>query len=42
VIISNIIGSHGHNAVYDLLFGSIAESIVRRSTLPVPVMPSKS
>ena len=36
-----VIGSHGHGAMFDLLFGSISEAIVRRSTLPVLVIPSR-
>ena len=36
-----VIGSHGHGAMFDLLFGSISEGIVRRSTLPVLVVPSR-
>jgi nucleotide-binding universal stress UspA family protein len=37
-----VIGSHGHGAMFDLLFGSISEGIVRRSTLPVLVVPSRT
>lgn len=36
-----VIGSHGHGAVFDLAFGSISEGVVRRSTLPVLVVPSR-
>jgi len=37
-----VIGSHGHGAVFDLLFGSISDAVVRRATLPVLVVPSRS
>ena len=36
-----VIGSHGHGAVFDLLFGSVSEQIVRRSSLPVLVVPAR-
>jgi nucleotide-binding universal stress UspA family protein len=36
-----VIGSHGHGSVFDLLFGSISEAIVRESSLPVLVVPAK-
>lgn len=35
-----VIGSHGHGAVYDLLVGSVSEGLVRRSKLPVLVVPA--
>lgn len=35
-----VLGSHGHGAVYDLLVGSVAEGVVRRSKLPVLLVPS--
>ena len=34
-----IIGSHGHGAVYDVLVGSYSAGIIRKSTLPVLVVP---
>lgn len=37
-----VIGSHGHGAVFDLLFGSVSDGVVRRSTLPVLVVPSRT
>ena len=36
-----VLGSHGHGMVYDLLVGSVAEGIVRRSTVPVLLVPSR-
>ena len=36
-----VIGSHGHGAVFELLFGSIAEGVVRRSSIPVVVVPAR-
>lgn len=36
-----VIGSHGHGAVFDLLFGSVSEKIVRRSSIPVLVVPAR-
>ena len=36
-----VVGSHGHGAVFDLLFGSISDAVVRRATLPVLVVPSR-
>ena len=35
-----VLGSHGHGAVYDLLVGSVAEGVVRRSKLPVLLVPA--
>jgi len=35
-----VLGSHGHGAVYDLLVGSVAEGVVRRSTVPVLLVPA--
>lgn len=34
-----IIGSHGHGAVYDMLVGSYSAGIIRKSRLPVLVVP---
>ncbi|MBX3703692.1 MAG: universal stress protein [Steroidobacteraceae bacterium] len=35
-----VLGSHGHGAVYDLLVGSVAEGVVRRSKVPVLLVPA--
>ena len=34
-----VVGSHGHGAVYDVLVGSYSAGIIRRSELPVMVVP---
>jgi len=34
-----VLGSHGHGAVYDVLVGSYSAGIIRRSKLPVLVVP---
>jgi nucleotide-binding universal stress UspA family protein len=34
-----VLGSHGRGAVYSLLVGSVAEGVVRRSKLPVLLVP---
>jgi nucleotide-binding universal stress UspA family protein len=34
-----VVGSHGHGALYNLLVGSVAEGVVRHSTVPVVVVP---
>ena len=34
-----VVGSHGHGAVYDVLVGSYSAGIIRRSELPVLVVP---
>ena len=34
-----VLGSHGHGAVYNVLVGSVAEGIVRASTVPVLLVP---
>lgn len=36
-----IVGSHGHGAVYDLLVGSYSSGILRRSVVPVLVVPTR-
>jgi len=36
-----IIGSHGHGALYHLLMGSVAESVLKHAACPVLVVPSK-
>jgi nucleotide-binding universal stress UspA family protein len=35
-----VVGSHGHGAAYDLLVGSISAEVIRRSKIPVLVVPS--
>lgn len=34
-----VVGTHGHGAVYDVLIGSYSVSIIRKSRLPVLVVP---
>jgi nucleotide-binding universal stress UspA family protein len=34
-----VVGTHGHGAVYDALIGSYSAGIIRRSKLPVLVVP---
>jgi len=34
-----IIGSHGHGAVYDILVGSISAGIIKKSDIPVTIVP---
>ncbi len=36
-----IIGSHGHGAVYDILVGSISAGIIKKSNIPVTLVPVK-
>jgi nucleotide-binding universal stress UspA family protein len=36
-----VVGSHGHGAVYDVLIGSYSAGIIRKSRLPVLVVPVK-
>lgn len=36
-----VLGSHGHGAVYNMLVGSVAEGIVRGSTVPVLLVPAR-
>ena len=36
-----IVGSHGHGAVFQLLVGSVSEGILRESTCPVLVVPTR-
>jgi nucleotide-binding universal stress UspA family protein len=36
-----VLGSHGRGAVYSLLVGSVAEGVVRRSSVPVLLVPSQ-
>ncbi len=34
-----VLGSHGHGSIYNLLVGSVAEGVIRHSTVPVVVVP---
>lgn len=34
-----VVGSHGHGGLHHLLVGSVAEEVVRRSTVPVVLVP---
>ncbi|TFG65934.1 MAG: universal stress protein [Gemmatimonadales bacterium] len=36
-----VVGSHGHGAMYDMLVGSISAGVIRRSTVPVLVVPAR-
>ena len=36
-----VLGSHGHGRIYDLLVGSVAEGVVRASTVPVLLVPAQ-
>lgn len=36
-----VVGSHGHGAVYDVLVGSYSAGIIRKSKLPVLVVPTR-
>lgn len=35
-----IVGSHGHGGVYHLVFGSVSEGVLHRSSCPVMVIPT--
>lgn len=37
-----VVGTHGHAAVYDVLIGSYSAGIIRKSKLPVLVVPIKN
>jgi len=37
-----VMGSHGHSALYELFVGSVTEGVLRRSTVPIFVVPSRS
>lgn len=37
-----VVGTHGHGAVYDVLIGSYSAGIIRRSKLPVLVVPIRN
>jgi len=36
-----VVGSHGHGMVFDALMGSVSAGILRKSTIPVLVVPIK-
>lgn len=36
-----VVGSHGHGAMFDVLVGSISAEVIRRSTVPVLVVPAR-
>jgi len=36
-----ILGSHGHGALYELVVGTVTQSVLRRSPRPVLVVPSR-
>ena len=36
-----VIGSHGHGAAYDLAVGSISSGVIRKSPVPVLVIPDR-
>ena len=36
-----ILGSHGHGALHQLLAGSVAQGVLRESTVPVLVVPAR-
>lgn len=36
-----VLGSHGHGAVHDLLVGSVSEGVVRKSPVPVLLVPAR-
>jgi len=36
-----VVGSHGHGAVFDMLVGSISTEVIRRSSIPVLVVPAR-
>lgn len=37
-----VVGTHGHGAVYDVLIGSYSAGIIRKSKLPVLVVPIRN
>ena len=36
-----VVGSHGHGGLHHLLVGSVTETLLRQSTIPVLVVPSR-
>lgn len=37
-----VLGSHGHGLAYELFVGSVAQGVIRRSEVPVLVVPARS
>lgn len=37
-----VVGSHGHGATYDLLVGSVSSGVIRKSKVPVLVVPARN
>jgi nucleotide-binding universal stress UspA family protein len=37
-----VVGSHGHGATYDLLVGSVSSGVIRKSRVPVLVVPARN
>ena len=37
-----VVGTHGHGAVYDALIGSYSAGVIRKSKLPVLVVPIRN
>ncbi len=35
-----VLGSHGHGSLYELIVGSVTEGVLRKTTVPVLVVPS--
>lgn len=35
-----VIGTHGHRAVYDVLVGSVSAGVIRKSKIPILVVPT--
>ena len=36
-----VIGSHGHGTIHHVIFGSVAEGVIRKATVPVLIVPSR-
>jgi len=34
-----MLGRHGHSAIYNILVGSVAEEVLKRSPIPVLLVP---
>ncbi|MDF2178867.1 universal stress protein [Aliiglaciecola sp. CAU 1673] len=37
-----VLGSHGHGQLYELLVGSVADALIRQSSIPVLLVPSST
>ncbi|WP_010584985.1 universal stress protein [Schlesneria paludicola] len=37
-----VMGSHGHGALYQLVFGSVAKSVMHETTIPILIVPSET